>query len=188
MTGIDSRRLSVRLPQQLVVSLACLALAGATAFAQAPADKSASDAAAEQAKRIAELEKSLSGCSLVGQFTVTGRETSTPREERYDLVSVKHVQGDMWLITARIKYGPNDVTVPLPLPIRWAGDTPVITVDEFAIPGLGTYTARVMIYRDHYAGFWTGADHGGHLFGRVERGEAEGAAGEGAADDEAATK
>jgi hypothetical protein len=186
MTRIDLHCLSVRLPQQLVVSLACLVLAGATAFAQAPVDKSASDDAAEQAKRIAELEKSLSGCSLVGQFTVTGRETSTPREERYDLVSVKHLDGDTWLITARIKYGPNDVTVPLPLPIRWAGDTPVITVDEFAIPGLGTYTARVMIYRDHYAGFWTGADHGGHLFGRVERGEAEGAAAP--PDDEAAAK
>jgi hypothetical protein len=25
-----------------------------------------------------------------------------------------------------------------------------------------------MIYHDHYAGFWTGKDHGGHLFGVVE--------------------
>jgi hypothetical protein len=186
MTRFDSHRLSVRFPQQLVVSLACLALAGATAFAQAPAGEADSDAAAEQAKRNAELEKTLGGCTLVGHFTVTGREEMTPREERYELASVKHLNGDTWLITARIKYGDNDVTVPLPLPIRWAGDTPVITVDEFAIPGLGTYTARVMIYRDHYAGFWTGADHGGHLFGRVERGEAEGDAAP--PEDEAAAK
>jgi hypothetical protein len=167
-------RSRVRLSQPLIVSLACLALAGATAFAQAPATDAERDAAAEQSKRVAELEKSLSGCTLVGHFTVTGREEMTPREERYELASVKHLEGDMWLITARIKYGENDVTVPLPLPIRWAGDTPVITVDEFAIPGLGTYTARVMIYRDHYAGFWTGADHGGHLFGTVERADAAG--------------
>jgi hypothetical protein len=25
-----------------------------------------------------------------------------------------------------------------------------------------------MIYNDHYAGFWSGADHGGHLYGTVE--------------------
>jgi hypothetical protein len=31
-----------------------------------------------------------------------------------------------------------------------------------------------MIYRDHYAGFWSGADHGGHLFGMIERGEKKG--------------
>jgi hypothetical protein len=49
----------------------------------------------------------------------------------------------------------------------------VITVDETPIPGLGSYTARVMIYRDHYAGFWSGKDHGGHLFGVIEHGKAE---------------
>jgi hypothetical protein len=82
---------------------------------------------------------------------------------------VKHLQGDMWLITARIKYGDHDVTVPLPLPIRWAGDdTPVITLDEFSVPGLGTYSARVMIYKDRYMGYWSASDHGGYLFGVVE--------------------
>lgn len=136
----------------------------------------AQDAKPADAERNAALEKSLSGAALVGHFTVTGRGEMQPREERYELSSVKHLEGDMWLITARIKYGDHDVELPLPLPIKWAGDTPVITVDEFSFPGLGTYTARVMIYQDHYAGFWSGKDHGGHLFGRVERPQAEGAA------------
>jgi hypothetical protein len=124
--------------------------------------------AAELTKRIAELEKSLSGAVLVGHFTVTGRPGGDTHEERYELGDVKHLQGDMWLISARIKYGDHDLTIPLTLPIRWAGDTPMICVDEMAFPGMGTYTARVMIYRDHYAGFWTGKDHGGHLFGTLE--------------------
>ncbi|HEX6963094.1 MAG TPA: hypothetical protein VF175_14590, partial [Lacipirellula sp.] len=72
-------------------------------------------------------------------------------------------------------YGDHDVTAPLTLPIRWAGDTPVICVDELPIPGLGAFTARVMIYRDHYAGFWAGKDHGGHLFGVIQRGKPENA-------------
>lgn len=115
------------------------------------------------------LEKSLSGCTLVGQFTINGRGDMRPSAERYELTSVKHLQGDMWLITARIKYGEHDVTVPLPLPIRWAGDdTPVITLDEFSVPGMGTYSARVMIYKDKYMGYWSAQDHGGYLFGAVE--------------------
>jgi hypothetical protein len=132
----------------------------------------AADAAAKQAERIATLEKSLTGAALVGHFTVTGADNSKLAPERYELGKVDHIQGEQWAIQARIKYGEHDVPIPLVLPIRWAGDTPVISVDEMAIPGLGTYTARVMIYRDHYAGFWTGKDHGGHLFGVIERAKA----------------
>ena len=126
------------------------------------------------AQRVAELEKALSHAALVGHFTVTGEARGTGEEskltsERYELGEVKHLGSNQWLIQSRIKYGDHDVTVPLTLPIRWAGDTPMICLDEMPIPGLGTFTARVMIYRDHYAGFWSGADHGGHLFGMIER-------------------
>lgn len=126
-----------------------------------------------QSARDAELAKSLTGATLVGNFTVTGQEKINPQSERYELTSVKHLEDDNWLFVARIQYGDHDVTLPIALPIKWAGDTPVITVDNIGFPGLGTYTARVMIYQDHYAGFWSGADHGGHLFGVVERGDAK---------------
>ncbi|HYO23738.1 MAG TPA: hypothetical protein VEQ85_02200 [Lacipirellulaceae bacterium] len=170
------------------IGLGCLALCCLTAgparmlssaSAQQPPGTEAPPAAtpleqdaAEHERRVAELEKSLSGAVLVGHFTVSGAE-GEPREERYELGEVKHLDGDNWLISARIKYGDHDLTIPLTLPIRWAGDTPIITVDSMAFPGMGTYTARVMIYRDHYAGFWTGADHGGHLYGVLERPEAD---------------
>lgn len=120
-------------------------------------------------EQAAALEQLMSGATLVGHFTVTGAEMKGDLpKERYELGDVKRLESGDWLIQARIRYGEHDVTLPLTLPIRWAGDTPVICVDEMAFPGLGTYTARVMIYRGHYAGFWTGKDHGGHLFGVVE--------------------
>jgi len=125
----------------------------------------------QQAERFAKLEKALTSAALVGHSTTTGGDDTKLEPERYELKSVKHVGKDQWLFTARIRYGDHDVTVPLTLPVRWAGDTPVITVDNMGIPGLGTYTARVMIYADHYAGFWSGGDHGGHLFGVIERPE-----------------
>ncbi len=145
----------------------------AAARAQAPAAEAAKTASDDnaQAARFAKFAKVMTGATLVGHFTETGSDEINPRTERYELKTVKHVEDDRWLFEARITYGEHDVTVPLTLPVKWAGDTPVITVDKMGIPGLGFYTARVMIYADHYAGFWSGADHGGHLFGVIERAE-----------------
>ena len=151
----------------VIVGLAILACSfGLTTRAEAPAKVAPP---AEQPARFAKLEKALTGAALVGHFTETGKQAINPKTERYELKTVKHVEDDRWLFEARITYGEHDVTVPLTLPVKWAGDTPVITVDNMGIPGLGLYTARVMIYADHYAGFWSGGDHGGHLFGVVER-------------------
>ena len=171
------RRLAAAIASCLFLAIAGLALAEDAAD---PADPK--NAAAEpDAKQIAELEKTLSNCALVGQFTVTGQpRPGQPAAERYDLGEVKHLGKGQWLLSARIRYGEHDLPIPLTLPIRWAGDTPVICVDDMAFPGMGTYTARVMIYRDHYAGFWTGKDHGGHLYGEIERGEGEKADGDAA--------
>jgi hypothetical protein len=37
------------------------------------------------------------------------------------------------------------------------------------IPALGTYTARVLLYEDQYAGTWSSKDHGGQVFGKIVR-------------------
>ena len=36
-----------------------------------------------------------------------------------------------------------DVTLPIVVTMVWAGDTPMITLTDFAIPSMGTFTARV---------------------------------------------
>jgi hypothetical protein len=45
----------------------------------------------------------------------------------------------------------------------------VITLTDFAIPGVGTWTARVLLYRDQYAGTWSGKRGGGQMFGKIVR-------------------
>jgi hypothetical protein len=120
----------------------------------------------EQLER--QLERTLSNATLVGHYSV-GEQDAPLKEDRYTLGTVKKMAGEMWLIQARIQFGQRDVTVPLMLPIRWAGDTPVICVTDMGVPGIGKYTARVMIYGDHYAGTWSGsANHQGMLVGRIE--------------------
>jgi hypothetical protein len=135
-----------------------------SALAQsAPATQPATDQAALERQ----FEAMLNNATLVGRFTADGAE-GTPREDRYSLGTVKHVAGDMWVITAKI--GRGQQAFPLPIPVKWAGDTPVISVTNFGIPGMGSYTARVVFYNDHYAGFWSaGPDHQGTMYGRVER-------------------
>jgi hypothetical protein len=134
----------------------------------------------DQAELEKQFEQNMSGAALVGRFSVEGRGNrggGEPKEERYEIIKVTKMRGDYWLFNARVQYGNKDVTAPIVLQVKWAGDTPVITLTDLPIPGLGTYTARVLIYRDHYAGYWSGANHGGNLWGRVERPKpAEGAA------------
>ena len=124
----------------------------------------------EQARLEAEFQESMTNVVLEGHFTVTGRgDDAQLRKERYEVKSVTHVAGDIWTFVARIQYGDHDVTVPVPVKLQWAGDTPVVTLTDVSIPGLGTFTARVVFYRDHYSGMWWHGDVGGNQFGRIVR-------------------
>jgi hypothetical protein len=124
----------------------------------------------EQQRLFDKFRETLSSADLVGQYTVVGKEDRPPREERYSIKTVsKMAVGDLWLFTARIRYGDKDVTVPMPLEVKWAGETPIITLANVTIPGLGTFDSRVVIHDGMYAGTWRhGAVHG-HLFGKIEK-------------------
>jgi hypothetical protein len=127
------------------------------------------DAAPDRAQLEKWFAETMSGATLIGHFTVDGRGAGEPKEERYTIQKVTKLQGDNWLFVARIQFGEKDVAIPIRIPVKWAGDTAVISVTDMGFPGLGTYTARVLIYGDQYAGTWSGKAHGGHLWGRIER-------------------
>lgn len=152
-------------------SLIALAAALSCLFSAARADEPA--ATPDKAELIKEFEKSMSGATLVGYFTTDGQEIKGGlHEERYVLKSVKKLpNGDFWLF--EYQYGKNGDSIPLPLEVKWAGDTPVITLTDLKIPNVGTFTARVLFYRDDYAGTWSASDHGGKLFGRIEKAKSD---------------
>jgi hypothetical protein len=115
------------------------------------------------------FEKTMSNATLVGSYTMNG-SNKPPADDKYTLGAVTKKDGDNWVITATIQYAGHDLPVPIELPVKWAGDTAVITVDNVGIPTLGTYTARVMIYGDEYVGIWGASDgsHGGKMWGKIE--------------------
>jgi hypothetical protein len=105
---------------------------------------------------------------LVGNFTIEGRETRGGSPERYELSRVAKVDDDQWRFDVHMVYGSVDVTLPVVVPIVWAGDTPMVTITDFSIPTLGTFTARVFFYDDRYAGSWQHGQYGGLMYGAIE--------------------
>lgn len=130
----------------------------------------AQEAAKGSKPPIEEFEKYLSNSVLSGSFTMDGQPLNMLEEERYEIKSAKKLQGDdnLWEIKTRIKYGNKDLTVPVVVNLEWVGRTPMIVLDSVTIPGMGTFSARVVFHDRKYAGTWKHDNVGGHLFGRVE--------------------
>jgi len=169
------------LAMKLVVLLAVVALlAPGRAFAQekkavdsnkpkevaAEATKEKPKATTEQLE--ARFKATLTKATMSGRWcTIKDGVLGPEKEDKYTIVGVSKLVGDTWLINARIQYGTKDIVAPIPVQVKWAGDTPVLVVDNIPVPGGGVYSARVLIYQHTYAGTWTGGDHGGLLNGVI---------------------
>jgi len=107
----------------------------------------------------------MTGVVLEGQWTRDGSPGVS--DDKYGIDKIVKTGDDQWTFYARVEAKGQAMTVPLPLQVKWAGDTPVITLTDQALPGMGTYTARVVVYRGQYAGTWSGKNGGGKVFGRI---------------------
>ena len=165
----------------LFSTVAAIALTfGGNVFAQdksagAPADKPTDTSVkpAEKPKPTAEeleakFKATLTKATMAGRWCAIKDGALGPeKEDKYTIISVTKLGGDAWLINTRIQYNQKDIVAPIPVQVKWAGDTPVIIVDKIPVPGGGTYSARVLIYEHTYAGTWSGGDHGGLLNGVI---------------------
>ena len=126
------------------------------------------DAASEQEKLEKAFAEKMTGSTLVGRFS--SNKSDKLNQDRYTIAKVSKLAGDVWIWQARIQYGEHDIDVPVPVKMMWAGDTPVITLTDAGVPGMGKFTVRILFYRDEYAGTWSN-DHGGggQMFGRIEK-------------------
>ena len=114
------------------------------------------------------FEEMMKGATLVGRSSRLSDDRISG-EEKYVIDGVSKLTGETWLFRARFQYAGRDLPIPIPVTIKWAGDTPVITLTDVSVPGMGTYTARVVLYRDQYAGTWSGKKGGGQMFGKIVR-------------------
>ncbi len=117
----------------------------------------------------AKFKATLTKATMSGRWCgVKDGKLTAEKEDKYTIVSVTKLGGEAWIIHSRIQYGNKDFVAPIPVQVKWAGDTPVITLDSVGMPGGGnSYSARVLIYDNTYAGTWSGGDHVGLLNGVI---------------------
>jgi len=124
----------------------------------------------DRARLEQEFAQRMSGVVFSGRYSVTAEGQEKPAEmEKYLITKVAKARGDTWLFTARWQVGKAEFPISIPLEVQWAGDTPVITLTDLTIPGLGTFTSRVLIHGDRYAGTWQHDKTGGHLWGTIQK-------------------
>jgi hypothetical protein len=116
----------------------------------------------------ATFKATLTKATFAGRWcSIKNGALSAEKEDKYTIVGVSKVNGDNWIVRARIQYNNRDIVAPIPVQVKWAGDTPVLIVDQIPVLGGGVYSARVLIYGHTYAGSWSGGDHGGLLNGVI---------------------
>ena len=112
-----------------------------------------------------EFQDSLAGVTLQGQSTRDGKPGVS--DDKYDIERIEKGAGDAWTFYVKVSMQGREMTLPLPIDVKWSGETPVITLTDRSLPGMGTYTARVVVYRGQYAGIWMGGSGGGKVFGQI---------------------
>jgi hypothetical protein len=144
------------------------------AAATEPAKANAEEAQKEKTPALElKFKSALTRAVLDGRFCMIAAGKMGPdKEEKYTITGVEKTAEGQWTITAKIEYGGLSFDAPVPVQVKWAGDTPVIIVDNVGFPGTAKYSARVMIYGDTYAGTWSGGDHGGLMHGVIRKLEA----------------
>lgn len=155
----------------LLVTAAAFVILSATAFSQdkpaaAVNEKQKPAASAEQLEST--FKAMLTKATLAGRWcSLKDGKLGPEKEDKYNIVSASKVGEHKWLVSTRIKVKDREMVVPIPVEVKWAGDTAVLSVDNLQYPGGGTYSARVLFHQHTYAGTWSGGDHGGLMSGVI---------------------
>ena len=120
----------------------------------------------------------LIGAKLEGRFNVSSASgTSEAQVDNYAVSELERGPDNTWIFNYTMSYGQGPdgpkVTIPIPVRVEWAGDTPVLTMTEQTIEGMGTFSVRILIYKDWYAGTWDNGSLGGHMWGQIVKGDAQ---------------
>jgi hypothetical protein len=90
------------------------------------------------------------------------------KDDSYSILGIEKQPDGRWKVRAKMKYGSKEFEVPVPVKVEWAGDTPVLVVENLLMPGGQVkYSARVLVHDGAYAGTWSGGGQAGLLAGLV---------------------
>ena len=139
----------------------CVILAASAALAQTPTLTDAEK----------KFQDSMNNVALEGYFTMG--DGGDLKKDRYVIERVTKLKDDTWNFEANIKMAGREMKITLPIPVKFAGDTPVITLTNFSMMGQGPFSARIVFYEGQYAGTWSHGDKGsGLMFGKIVKNDA----------------
>lgn len=141
------------------------------AFCLASSLRAAEPTAASAEELEAQFKATMTAATMSGRWCplkdgVLGAE----KDDKYSIVGVEKVSGSSWIMHARM----GGAVLPIPVQVKWAGDTAVIIVDKLQLPGPSgygggaAYSARLLVHDHTYAGTWNGGDHGGLMSGVIK--------------------
>ena len=121
--------------------------------------------AAEMNDLEKQFQAALTNTTLTGFFTVG--DSPETRPDKYTIENLTKLEGNIWKFDARIQYGGKDYRASVNVPVKWAGETAVLSMAQYAITGQGVFSARILIHNGMYAGTWGNQATGGKMFGMV---------------------
>ena len=161
------------LPPLVALTLIVVWLAGHTAAAQdtkpAAPDKPAATGkplpAGPEERFVALFTKAI----LAGRWAPLkdGQLGEEKAGDKYHIVGVTKGKDDKWVIHAKLKYREQEFVMPIPVTVKFAGDTTILVVDNLTMAYGGIYSARLLIHEQTYSGSWSGGRAGGMLYGVI---------------------
>jgi hypothetical protein len=87
-----------------------------------------------------QFQEAMTNVTLTGFFTVG--DSGETHEDRYTVEKISKVGDDLWNFDARIQYNKQDFRATVKVPVKWAGETAVLTLSNYLIKGEGVYSAH----------------------------------------------
>ena len=150
---------------KIAITLLCFALGFGFAVAE---EKSAADLEAE-------FSAMLKNATLKGNWVpIQAGATGAEKSDSYRVVRAEKIEGDQWHIVSKVRHQGQEFDYPIPVIVKWAGDTAVMILDDVKTGGGKSYSARVLFHNDRYAGSWWGNNQpGGLLSGAITRSDSK---------------
>ena len=114
----------------------------------------------------------LKGATLKGTWAPVGPVgLGEDKEDAYHIVEAKKVKDDNWVMVSRFNYKGRQLDIPVPVVIKFAGDTAVMILNDVPTGDGATWSARILFHNDIYTGSWweSTKKKGGILSGVISR-------------------
>ena len=93
------------------------------------------------------------------------------QDEGYRIARVEKKEGDKWVLVSLINYQGKEIEYPMPVVVKFAGDTAVLILDNVrAGKDKANWSARVLFHENVYTGRWwetANREHGGTIAGTI---------------------